>query len=69
MLDAGKDRVVTATPQRRLCKAMIDCQEIRYPGAGHDLHMESDAVRNAWLAAIVEFTRARMAAKALPRRG
>lgn len=69
MLDAGKDGVVTATPQSRLCKAMIDCREIRYPDAGHDLHMESDAVRNAWLAAIVEFTRTRAAAKALPRKG
>lgn len=69
MLDAGKDRVVTATPQSRLCRAMIDCQEVRYPDAGHDLHMESDPVRNAWLAAIVEFTRRRMAAKALPDKG
>jgi len=69
MLDAGQDRVVTATPQGRLCAAMIACREIRYPEAGHDLHMESDAVRDAWMTAIVDFTRTRMAAKALPRKG
>lgn len=68
MLDAGQDKVVTATPQGRLCAAMIDCKETRYPDAGHDLHMESDAVRGPWLAAIVDFTRTRMAAKALPRK-
>lgn len=69
MLDAGQDKVVTATPQSSLCAAMIDCKETRYPAAGHDLHMESDAVRGPWLAAIVDFTRLRMTAKALPRKG
>jgi lysophospholipase len=64
MLDAGKDRVVTASPQNRLCGEMIDCKETRYAEAGHDLHMESDAIRRAWLAAIVDFTRARIDAKA-----
>jgi len=69
MLDAGKDKVVTATPQGRLCAAMPDCQETRYLDAGHDLHMESDAIRERWLAAIVEFTRARIDAKGLRRKG
>lgn len=69
MLDAGQDKVVTATPQGRLCAAMVDCQETRYLDAGHDLHMESDAVRERWLVRIVEFTRARIDAKALPRKG
>jgi lysophospholipase len=69
MLDAGKDRAVTATPQGRLCAAMPDCQETRYLDAGHDLHMESDPVRERWLTAIVDFTRARIDAKALRRKG
>lgn len=69
MLDAGQDKVVTATPQKRLCAAMIDCKETRYPDAGHDLHMESDAIRGPWLAAIVDFTRARIDAKTLRRKG
>ena len=69
MLDAGQDKVVTATPQSRLCAAMTECKETRYPKAGHDLHMESDAVRGAWLAAIVDFTRARMPAKTVRRKG
>ncbi|MET3667294.1 alpha/beta hydrolase [Caulobacter sp. 1776] len=69
MLDAGRDQAVTATPQRRLCAAMVDCKETRYPGAGHDLHLESDAIRDPWLAAIVDFIRARIEAKALRRKG
>lgn len=69
MLDAGQDKVVTASAQTRLCAAMIDCRETRYRQAGHDLHMESDAVRAAWLAAIDDFTRARTAAKALSHKG
>ena len=69
MLDAGRDRVVTSTPQGRLCAAMIACKETRYSEAGHDLHMESDAIRGAWMTAIVNFTRTRMAAKALPGKG
>lgn len=69
MLDAGEDEVASAAAQRRFCAAMTDCEETRYPRAGHDLHMESDAVRRSWLAAIVDFTRARIEAKALRRRG
>lgn len=66
MLTAGQDKAVSATPQDRLCAAMINCQETRYPKSGHDLHMESDTVRQAWLAAIVDFTRARTTARSLP---
>lgn len=69
MLNAGQDKVVTATPQRHLCAVMIDCKAIGYATAGHDLHMESDAVRQAWLAAIADFTRARIDARALRRGG
>lgn len=69
MLDAGQDKAVTATPQTRICQAMPACQETRYPAAGHDLHMESDAVRQPWLAAIIDFTRARAAPKIPPRKG
>lgn len=69
MLDAGVDRIAAAPSEGRLCAAMTACVETRYPGAGHDLHMESDAVRRPWLAAIVDFTRARIDAKALRRKG
>lgn len=55
MLDAGRDTVVTPAPQTRLCEAMKSCREIRYPSAGHDLHMESDPIRNAWLSQVTAF--------------
>ncbi|WP_297511287.1 alpha/beta fold hydrolase [uncultured Caulobacter sp.] len=63
MLTAGDDRVATAGPQTRLCAAMPACREVRDPRAGHALHLESDAVRGPWLAAIEDFTRARITAK------
>jgi alpha-beta hydrolase superfamily lysophospholipase len=34
---------------------MKSCREIRYPSAGHDLHMESDPIRNAWLSQVTAF--------------
>jgi len=69
MLTASQDEVVSARPQDRLCAAMLSCQETRYSKSGHDLPMESDVVRQAWLDAIVGFTQARTAAKALSRKG
>lgn len=67
MLTAGEDKVVTAAPQDRLCSAMSRCQAVRYPKAGHDLHMESDPVRQAWLEAVVAFVKSQAAVKAPPR--
>ena len=58
MLGAGQDPVVPTNPQTRLCRQMKACREIRYASAGHDLHMESDDVRDAWLAAVINFTTA-----------
>ena len=69
MLTAAKDSAVTAGPQDRLCAAMARCQLTRYPNAKHDLHMESDAVRQAWLAAIIDFTKARTFPQTLARQG
>lgn len=66
MLDAGQDKAVTATPQTRICQLMPACREVRYPQAGHDLHMESDVLRQSWLTAVVDFTRGRAAAKPRP---
>ncbi|MCY1647734.1 alpha/beta hydrolase [Caulobacter sp. SL161] len=55
MLNAGRDRVVTAKAQTRLCRDMKACREIRYAGGAHDLHMESDAVRVPWLTEVAKF--------------
>lgn len=69
MLTAGRDHAVTAKPQDRICAAMLSCQTTRYPNAGHDLHMESDAVRQAWLDAITAFIRGRADADPLRHKG
>lgn len=55
MLNAGRDGVVTATPQARFCAEMVGCRVVRYAEAGHDLHMELDAVRNLWMSEIANF--------------
>lgn len=69
MLDAGADKAVVAASQTRLCARMPDCREVRRSEAGHDLHMESDAIRAAWLSGIGDFVRARIEAKALRGKG
>ena len=69
MLTAAADGVATAAPQERLCDAMVRCDRVRYAGAAHDLHMESDPVRQAWLEKIVDFAKAQAAVRALPRKG
>ena len=69
MLDAGRDKMVTATPQTRVCDAMPACRETRYPNAGHDLHLESDAIRQSWLTTVIDFTRTRTTAQTPTRTG
>lgn len=64
MLKAGKDRYALPASQTRICSALRDCREVRFPEGLHELHMESDDVRNAWLGEIESFIRTRIAAKA-----
>lgn len=55
LLSGEQDGVATAGPQAKLCHQMKACKPVRYPKAGHELHMESDGVRNAWLAEVTTF--------------
>ncbi|PID73340.1 MAG: alpha/beta hydrolase [Desulfobacterales bacterium] len=45
MFSAGRDRVVRNGPQRRLARRLPACRRILFPGARHELLMETDAVR------------------------
>lgn len=60
MLDAGKDSYVLTEPQTKICRAMRDCHEMRFPAGRHELHMESDTIRDAWLSQVEAFVRARI---------
>jgi lysophospholipase len=68
MLDAGKDSYVLTAPQTKICKAMRDCREVRFSAGRHELHMESDATRDAWLSQVEAFIHARIAANAQARK-
>jgi lysophospholipase len=68
MLDAGKDSYVLTAPQTKICKAMRDCREVRFSAGRHELHMESDATRDAWLSQVEAFVHARIAANAQARK-
>ena len=59
MLDAGQDAKVLASPQRTVCTALPRCVETRYPTARHALHLETDSVRQSWLAAVDDTLRSR----------
>lgn len=66
LLHGGRDRI--APPQRaiRACQAMVTCRDIRFPAGHHELHMESDAIRDVWMSLIHDFVRGRIAARAPP---
>jgi lysophospholipase len=68
MLNARKDSYVLTGPQTKTCKAMRDCREVRFPMGRHELHMESDVVRDAWLAQMEGFIHARIVDKAQTRK-
>jgi len=63
LLRGGKDRVSAPTLSTRTCAALADCRAVAIPAGRHDLHMESDAVREAWLIEIERFIKARIASK------
>ncbi len=69
MLDAGKDSYALPSAQAKTCVALRDCREIRFPAGRHELHMESDSVREAWFSQIELFIRASISAKTQPRKG
>lgn len=68
MLGAGQDNQVLIAPQTKICRTIRDCREVRYSAGRHELHMESDAVRDAWLSEIEGFIHARIADKAQSRK-
>ncbi|WP_419255290.1 alpha/beta fold hydrolase [Caulobacter sp. ErkDOM-YI] len=69
MLHGGKDRLTTPAILAGACAALADCRAAALPAGHHDLHMESDAVRDAWLVEIERFIKARIAAKAQRHKG
>lgn len=63
ILAGGKDTVTPNALASKTCSALADCRMVSFPAGRHVLHMESDAVRNVWLAEIDGFIRARIAAR------
>ena len=59
MLTGGADRQADAAAQTRICKAMTKCRAYGLASGRHALHLERDAVRIPWLAAIDSFVRTR----------
>ena len=64
LLYGGQDRLPTPAILASTCAALADCRTVALPAGHHDLHMESDAVRDAWLVEIERFIKVRIAAKA-----
>jgi len=59
MLTGGADRQADAAAQTRICKAMTKCRAYGLASGRHALHLERDAVRIPWLAAVDSFVRTR----------
>lgn len=63
LLRGQKDRIAPSALSTKTCAALADCREVRLPAGRHELHMESNVIRDAWLTEIDHFIKARMAAK------
>lgn len=68
MLRGGRDQIAPPDRAIRACQAMVACQDIRLPAGNHELHTESDQVRDVWLDQIHTFVRGRIIARAAPGR-
>lgn len=64
LLSAGLDRNADAAEQARVCKAMARCTLYSFKAGHHALHLETDAVRLPWLAAVDGFVRTRAGSRA-----
>ena len=64
LLSGGLDRNADAAEQARVCKIMAHCDLATFKAGHHALHLESDAVRAPWLAAVDAFVRTRAGSRA-----
>jgi lysophospholipase len=55
MASAGRDTFVDIAAHRCAASRLADCSHVVYSEARHDLFMEADAIRDAWLAEISAF--------------
>ncbi|MDI1364229.1 MAG: alpha/beta hydrolase, partial [bacterium] len=68
LLSGGQDHVAPQALAIGTCAALPACTNVKFEAGHHDLHMESDVVREAWIQEIERFIHARIAARA-PRHG
>ena len=59
LLNAGADRHADPAAQAEVCRAMARCRLYSFAGARHALHLERNAIRGPWLAAVDSFVRTR----------
>ena len=62
VLTADKDGATRNSAASQVCAALTACVQTRFPGAGHAIHLETDARRDPWLAAVETVVRARIEA-------
>lgn len=59
LLTGDADPIANAGAQTRVCQTMGHCRRYSLKGGRHALHLEQDAIRGPWLAAVDSFARAR----------
>jgi len=59
LLRGDADSLVHPEVQARACQAMVRCRLYVFKGGRHALHLERDAIRTPWLAAVDSFVRTR----------
>jgi lysophospholipase len=60
MQTSGKDTIVSTAAQDRAVKLLPNCERVHIPEARHEIWMEADSLRNAWLKAVNNFVSQRL---------
>lgn len=55
MFQSGKDDVVLTGGQDYVCQHAKQCQKVVFPDARHEIHIETDAIRDPWLQNLRQF--------------
>ena len=58
IVSAGNDRIVSIDAQKAICSLLPDCRFTEIPGARHEIHKETDAVRSIFWDEFDRFTNA-----------
>ncbi len=55
MFQAGADEIISGPGQDIICQKAKNCRKLRFEKANHDIHLETDVIRDQWLLEVRRF--------------